>query len=322
MTWRLLGATFWIVTYLGLDIGGSKCRYEWWPTGFAGGGVAEPVHPAVDVDLAAKLADLLLGIATPAPSAAVVAMAGVDAHAKAALREQLPGHGVTFPVAIVEDTVAAAAAAGLYDEPGILIWSGTGSYAIARGADGQLARVGGRGYAFSDEGSGYDLVRKAIVAALHALDGRGRETLLTDLLTDAFDAREPQRLGGVVQRLRPREVAGRLPVLLDAYARDDWVAADVLQNGMYQLTQLGMAAWKKVAGSVQPDVRVAYGGGVLEHNEVIRDGLERTMQASFGGQLLMLSLSSSAAAEAAARLAGGWHQGDEADTEWVERVSL
>ena len=135
-------------------------------------------------------------------------------------------------------------------------------------------------------------------------------------------AREPQRLGGVVQRLRPREVAGRLPVLLDAYARDDWVAADVLQNGMYQLTQLGMAAWKKVAGSVQPDVRVAYGGGVLEHNEVIRDGLERTMQASFGGQLLMLSLSSSAAAEAAARLAGGWHQGDEADTEWVERVSL
>ena len=95
-----------------------------------------------------------------------------------------------------------------------------------------------------------------------------------------------------------------------------------VQNGMYQLTQLGMAAWKKVAGSVQPDVRVAYGGGVLEHNEVIRDGLERTMQASFGGQLLMLSLSSSAAAEAAARLAGGWHQGDEADTEWVERVSL
>lgn len=311
-----------VVTFLGLDIGGSKCRYEWWPCQPADGGVAESVHPAVDPDPAAKLARLLQDIAPTRPDAAVVAMAGVDAVAKASLRDELPAHGVKFPIAIVEDTVAAAAAADLCDEPGVLVWSGTGSFAVARGADGQLVRVGGRGYAFSDEGSGYDLVRKAIVAVLHAVDGRGRETSLTESLTAAFEAGAPERLGGVVQRLSPREVAGRLPVVVAAYAQDDWVAADVLQSGMYQLTQLGIAAWKKVGGDVEPDVRVTYGGGVLEHNEVIRDGLERTLQASFGGALSLKLLPPNAAAQAAASLARGWHQGDADARQWVESVSL
>jgi N-acetylglucosamine kinase-like BadF-type ATPase len=310
------------VSYLGLDIGGSKCRYEWWPEGAAERGVTDPVHPAVDDDVVQKLSMTLQAIAPVAPEAVVIAMAGVDAAVKQDLREQLPTHGIAYPVAIVEDTIAAAAAAGLREEPGVVLWSGTGSFAIARGEDGQLARVGGRGFAFSDEGSGYDLVRKAVVAVLHAIDGRGRETQLVESMTKAFDAGSPERLGGVVQRLRPREVASRLPVVLEAYEQDDWVAADVLQNAMFQLTQLGVAALKRVGGSAVAGTRVAYGGGVLEHNAVIRDGLDRTLQASFGGELDLRSLPSNAAAVAAAQLASAWHQGDAVAKEWVERVSL
>lgn len=310
------------MTYLGLDIGGSKSRYEWWPSGGAEGGIAEPVHPAVDDDLAVKLANVLNGIAETAPEAAVVAMAGVDAQTKYDLRTQLPDHGVQYPLAIVEDTVASAAAAGLRDAPGVLLWSGTGSFAIARGADGQLRRTGGRGFAFSDEGSGYDIVRKAVVAVLQAIDKRGRETVMIDSLTQAFDAGTPERLGGVVQKLRPREVASRLPVVLAAYEQEDWTAADVLQNAMFQLTQLGVAAWKNVGGKPEPGVRVAFGGGVLEHNEIIRDGLERTLQASFGGELQLAPLPTNAAAAAAACLASDWHSGDAAAKEWVERVTL
>lgn len=310
------------VSFLGLDIGGSKARFAWSPDDAAKGGVTEPVHPAVDDDVAAKLAKVLRGIVGPTPEAAVVGMAGVDALAKQAIREDLPKHGIEYPVAIVEDTSAAAAAAGLRSEPGILLWSGTGSFAIARGADGKVRRTGGRGYAFSDEGSGYDLVRKAVVAVLHAIDGRGRGTVLVESLTKAFDAAAPERLGGVVQKLRPREVASRLPVVLAAYEQEDWAASDVLQDGMYQLTQLGIAAWMNVGGKPEPGVRVAYGGGVLEHNEVIRDGLERTLQASFGGELQLVSLPSDAAARAAAQLARDWHEGDSGAKEWIDRVAL
>ena len=310
------------MSYLGLDIGGSKCRYEWWPPGQIVGGMTEPIHPAVDDTLAEKLSRHLHEMINVDPAAVVVAMAGIDSLTKKMLRDELPALGVAYPVAIVEDTLAAAAAAGLRNHPGVLLWSGTGSFAIARGPDGQLIRVGGRGFAFSDEGSGYDLVRKAIIAVLHAIDGRGRDTLLVDLLTESFEAGEPKRLGSVVQRLSPRQVASRLPVVLEAFQLDDWVAADLLQNVMFQLTQLGIAALKRVGVAAEPGTRVAFGGGVIAHNEVIRDGLERTLQASFGGELELVALSSNASALAAAQLAREWHEGKATAKEWVDCVSL
>lgn len=326
LTERVLGDKFAAVSYLGLDIGGSKSRFEWWPDDFATGGLGASVHPAVHHDVAERLAVVLRAAApdgspAAAPTAAVVAMAGADAALRLALPQQLRGLGVAYPVAIVGD-VLAAAAAGLRDGPGLLLWSGTGSFAIARNDDGQLVRCGGRGYAFGDEGSGYDLMRRAITAVLQAVDGRGRETQLTELLTAAFDAPAPERLGAVAQNLSPREVAARLPVLLQAFEQDDWVAADILENGMHQLVELGRAALAKAGMKPGPGLRVALGGGVLERSELIRDGLSRALQASFGGELIVKPLAATAAAKAAAWLAAGWHAREAPQTQWVEDVAL
>ncbi|MGC6487161.1 MAG: hypothetical protein ACON4Z_05925, partial [Planctomycetota bacterium] len=42
------------MSFLGLDVGGSKCRYEWWPRGHAPGGESPTAQPSVDgVDAAA-----------------------------------------------------------------------------------------------------------------------------------------------------------------------------------------------------------------------------------------------------------------------------
>ena len=84
---------------------------------------------------------------------------------------------------------------------------------------------------------------------------------------------------------------------------------------------LGIAAWMNVGGQPEPGVRVAYGGGVLEHNEIIRDGLERTLQASFGGELQLVALPSDAAATAAAQLARDWHRSEPGDCSQLERPS-
>jgi N-acetylglucosamine kinase-like BadF-type ATPase len=309
------------VSYLGLDIGGTKCRYEWWPEGAAPSGVDTPLHPAVDDGLAEKLAAKLSSVAKQDPLAAVVCMAGVDMELGQAIQKQLPQFGIAYPVAVVGD-VLAAAAAGLRQGPGLVIWSGTGSFAVARNAAGDLFRVGGRGFQFGDEGSAFDLVRMAVVAALRSLDGRGRETVLLEMLTAAFKAPSPERLGAVAQQLRPREVASRLSVVIDAYEQDDWVAADVLEGGMHQLTQLGLAAAKLAGLKQQPGMAVALGGGVLEHHELVRDGLTRMLQASAGGELKVQSLPPQAAAAAAAWLASGWHQGEAMPAQWVGRVAL
>ena len=100
------------MSYLGLDIGGSKCRYEWWPYSDVAGGVTEPIHPAVDDTLAEKLSRQLQEMIDVDPAAAVVAMAGIDSLTKKMLRGELSALGVAYPVAIVEDRLAAAAAAG------------------------------------------------------------------------------------------------------------------------------------------------------------------------------------------------------------------
>jgi len=312
------------MNFLGLDVGGSKCRYEWWPRGNAPGGDAETAQPAVHgVDAAVTALERAIVAATSAharPQAVVCAVAGGGDRAmatrmSAALRQRLE-----LPVAVVGDAVAAAAA-GLRDGPGIALWSGTGSFAVARGPGGELARAGGRGFAFGDEGSGYDLVRRAIIGVLRAVDGRGRATALTDDLTQAFDAPSPDRLGAVAQRLSPAEVAGRLPVVLDAFERDDWLAADVLMGGMRQLVEVGEAARKRVALEVGDGLRVALGGGVLR-SATLREGLLRLLQAALGCAVEAHEVSAEAAALGAAWLAAGWQEGEQPQHRWVEDVAL
>lgn len=312
------------MNYLGLDVGATQCRHEWWPEGSAPGGDHPPV-PAVaanPADAATALASALLTAARDGgPAAAVCAVAGVGDRATGErMASALRAHGVVFPVAVVGD-VLAAAAAGLRGGPGLLIWSGTGSFAVARGRDGSLVRTGGRGAWFGDEGSAFDLVRRAIVAVLQAVDGIGPSTALTSLLTEAFGAPAPARLGAVAQRLTPREIAAKLPVVLRAYTEEDEVAARVFGEGVFALHRLADAALRRV-GLDWRGLHIALGGGALTHGAGVRDFLTQLVTVECGEHPQVEVLPPRAAAHAAAWLAHGWHTRQTPQHDWVERVAL
>lgn len=80
--------------------------------------------------------------------------------------------------------------------------SGTGCVVYSK-ENGQLRRFGGTGYLFEGSGSGYDIGRDAITAALRARDGLGEFSLLTELVE--------QKLGGPawdsIQALYRQDVA-------------------------------------------------------------------------------------------------------------------
>ena len=310
------------MSFLGLDVGGSQCRFEWWPSGVLPGGDGTSVQPAVHglEATADGLARVLLRAAQQAsPTAAVCAMAGVgDAATSSALVAALRARGVTFPTAVVGD-VLAAAAAGLATGPGVLLWAGTGSFAIARSTDGALHRTGGRGYLLGDQGSGYDLVRRAAAAVLLAVDELGPPTALTPALVAAFAAPAPQRLGAVLQRLSPGEVAARLPVVLEVAAAGDPVANDVLAEGVDALTMLATAAVRK-AGLDWRGLPVAVGGGVCSGALGVVDLLRERLRAL--GAEPPRAIAPRAAAHAAAWLAHGWHLRQEPQYAWVHRVAL
>lgn len=310
------------MTFLGLDVGGSQCRFEWWPPGSARGGDAQAVQPAVqgvDAAIAGLAAALAHAAAVTTPQAAVCALAGVGERSVAAqLVAGVRAAGVSMPVAVVGD-VLAAAAAGLRDGPGLLLWAGTGSFALARSAAGELHRVGGRGYLLGDQGSGYDLVRRAAGAVLLAVDGLGPPTALADALVAAFGASEPARLGAVLQRLGPGEVARHAAVVLAVAAAGDPVADGVLQDGAEALVMLGAAAVRG-AGLDWRDLPVALGGGLLTGADAVRDAVAERLRAFGAGAPQQIG--PRAAAGGAAWLAEGWFHRRQPQYGWVQRVAI
>jgi glucosamine kinase len=124
---------------------------------------------------------------------AAVTEAGVSKDAKfAALCAGLAGAGppesaekiralfaAEFPeskIQICTDLDLALAAAG--DGPAIVLLAGTGSFAIGRTAAGETARAGGYGSQIGDEGSAYDIGRRAVLTAMHENDRSGSDSLL------------------------------------------------------------------------------------------------------------------------------------------------
>ncbi|MFX3839205.1 BadF/BadG/BcrA/BcrD ATPase family protein, partial [Streptococcus suis] len=64
----------------------------------------------------------------------------------------------------VDNDAVPALYSGTWGQPGIVLISGTGSIACALTSRGARHRVGGWGYLLGDEGSGYDLGKKAAMA--------------------------------------------------------------------------------------------------------------------------------------------------------------
>src|SRR6266516_687790 len=114
----------------------------------------------------------MTGVLGPGPAAAAIAKA---VHSLVPARRVL----------VTSDVVTGyCGAIGL--GPGVIVAAGTGVIALGMGALG-LARVDGWGYVLGDAGSGYEIGRKGLAAALRAHDGRqGGSALLAELAAAAL----------------------------------------------------------------------------------------------------------------------------------------
>lgn len=64
------------------------------------------------------------------------------------------------------------------DGPAVVLIAGTGSAAVGRDLHGQIARVGGHGPLLGDEGSAYDIGRRAAIVALRESDRGAKDSPL------------------------------------------------------------------------------------------------------------------------------------------------
>jgi N-acetylglucosamine kinase-like BadF-type ATPase len=106
--------------------------------------------------------------------------------------------------------------------------SGTGCV-VNSSVRGVTRRVGGFGYLFEHCGSGYDMGRDAITAALRARNGTEEKTLLTDLVERELGGPAEQQLQALY-RMSVSKIAGFAPLLLQAAEQKDPVALTILQR--------------------------------------------------------------------------------------------
>lgn len=105
----------------------------------------------------AQCGGILIGIAG-------VATAGGQGQIIAAVHRQY-----AVPAAVVSDADLALLN-GLHGGPGVIAIAGTGSIVLAQTLTGDRVRVGGWGWRFGDEGSAYDIVRRAFTVMAAARD--------------------------------------------------------------------------------------------------------------------------------------------------------
>lgn len=139
----------------------------------------------------------------------------------------------------------------------IAVIGGTGSVVYAS-VNGELIRTGGGGWRLDTLGSGYDMGRQAILAAMENRDGTGLDTILTEGVEN--------RLGGpvwsnihAIHSESPAFIASFAPLLLDAWQKNDSVATTHVMENCKRIAYL-----IKVAASKSPRAtEVLFSGGLF-----------------------------------------------------------
>jgi N-acetylglucosamine kinase-like BadF-type ATPase len=192
-------------------------------------------------------------------ASACLGFSGGPEDKEGVLREML----VSERMMVTHDALIALSGATA-GEPGLIAVAGTGSIAFGRNASGKMARAGGWGDLFGDEGGGFYITRQALRAALRFEEGWGPPTSLRAVLMDATGARnvnEVLHLFYTPEFPRPR-VAGYAKLVDQAAANGDPIAREILHEAAQDLAIVAAAVRHQLFDAGQT-ARVGYIGGVF-----------------------------------------------------------
>ena len=167
--------------------------------------------------------------------------------------------------------------------PGIILISGTGSIAYGRGPSRVLARAGGWGPAFGDEGSGAWIGRKSLAIVASAADGREPATALTGAILTAAQVNEPSQLIPWGIAAKPNELAALAPVVFNTASAGDARANALVGLAVEELVLHIRALALKLFIDERAAVPVAFSGGLLHKGSLLRKRLEQRLKSAVPG---------------------------------------
>lgn len=233
------------------------------------------------------------------PTAICAGLAGAGpAESAEKLRVLLQAEFPDSQIQICTDLDLALAAAG--EGPAIVLLAGTGSFAVGRNAPGETARAGGYGSQIGDEGSAFDIGRRAVLAAMHENDRTGSDSLLGQRLLRELGCANWSEVK-VRAQAAADEVFPRLFSVVASLAEiGDGAAQGILRAAAFDLALLAenLAERLELRGT---RFYLAKTGGMMGRSIFLEAQLEERLRNAFpSAELGQLRVSP---AEAAARLA-------------------
>lgn len=297
---RLSGYNPYVVYFLGIDGGATKTHVVL--SDRTGGLVAEAKDGPSNYhivgagqagrNIAAAISQALAeSTVDPADvQSACAGMAGFDGpsdmeNVQQLLKSVLEGCGFICPWHSVNDSVVAWAGAFL-GGPGALIAAGSGAVAFAVGCNGISARADGLGHWLGDAGSGFNIGRAGLRAAVAALDGRGPATCLADSFL-AIAGRLRQEWVAWIADLDTSishahfQLRSFAPFVTQGAGCGDSVALSILDDAGAALAATAASAVRKAGHFSTP--RVAITGSVLEESLHLRRAFQSELTAQLPG---------------------------------------
>jgi len=228
-------------------------------------------HAKTNLDVAIEAAYAAAGAAMA--DYAVLALAGSslpdvqEVIAEWAGRRRLAEH-----TDIVHDA-AAVLTVGIRNGRGVGLIVGTGSVAMGMNAKGEQAVIGGWGHWFGDQGSGFDLGRRALAAVADAVDGIGEQTTLALEITQRLQVDDPREIArklSIAVDIR-QEIAALAPLVINAAMNGDDVAESIIDAGAASTAALVMATVSRL--QLGNDAPLALAGGIACSGEYFRGRL-------------------------------------------------
>ena len=258
--------------YIGLDGGGTNSRARL--TDGDGHVLGEGVSGSSNLTLGADIAAASIRAACDAALAASTVknigyaqihagfgLAGANVPELAAALQRVPFGFASMKLAS-DAVIACLGAHGGAD--GAILILGTGSQGLAL-LKGEAKTIGGWGFLVGDDGSGAQLGRAAIRAALRAHEGWGPASPLTARIMARFNA-NPSEMVIWAAQATPRDYGHFAPLVLEARSRGDMVAQALIAQSLAHVS--AMIAALVVLGAS----RVALMGGLAQPYEEMLPG--------------------------------------------------
>jgi glucosamine kinase len=220
------------------------------------------------------------------PAALCVGIAGVGRDAEySAFQSALARRSLAEELVVLPDAVVALEDA-FGDGAGILLIGGTGSVAYGRGPTGKMARCGGWGPQFGDEGSGSWIGRRALSVISAAADEREPETALLGVILTHLQLETVEELVGWAASATIAQYAALATLVTKVASNGDLRANSLCALAAEELVLHVRTLARQLFIDERAGIPVALSGGMLGRGSYLRKLVEMRLKSAVPGSVL------------------------------------